>query len=74
MLFIDFFYFLIKFMIVMTCMDLFANPLVYGDYVYLGLGQHLSTFIVAFPFALIILYIPYRIYMTPGSFMDVCLI
>jgi hypothetical protein len=58
-------------MTVITCKEIFREPLRYDNYVYTGIGQHLAIWIVAVPLALIVLYVPYKFYVTQGTFIEV---
>jgi hypothetical protein len=46
----------------------------YEAYEYKTLGKLFAITIVSIPFGLIIAYVPYRIYKTPGTFYEVFLL
>jgi hypothetical protein len=61
-------------MLIITCKEIFKAPLKYGDdYTYLGIGEYLKYIIVGLPLLLIVLYVPFKIYKTPGSLLHVCI-
>ena len=54
-------------MIFLTCRDSFKEPLYYGDYRYDGIGEYLSYLLVGVPLFLVVIYVPFKLYKTPGS-------
>ena len=58
-------------MTIITCKGMLSEGLTYDNYKYKSIGQFLAIIIVVVPLALIILYVPYRIYVTSGSFSQV---
>jgi|LakMenEpi03Aug12_release.lakeMendotaPanAssembly.Ray.scaffolds.fasta_scaffold1880217_1 hypothetical protein len=61
-------------MTVITCKEMLSMGLHYEAYEYKTLGKLFAITIVSIPFGLIIAYVPYRIYKTPGTFYEVFLL
>jgi hypothetical protein len=54
---------------------MFAEPLKFGnDYVYIGIGQYITAFLIGFPSSFIVSYVIYRYLTTTGTFKEVKII
>ena len=60
-------------MTIITCKEMLSMGLHYESYEYKTLGKWFAITIVSIPLFLIIAYMPYRIYKTPGTFYEVLL-
>jgi hypothetical protein len=54
----------------MVSKGMLQNPLVYGKYKYIGLGQIFAGLIVGIPISFVPLYVIFRVYKTEGTLKE----